>query len=494
MHIWTCNFDKMAEAPTEENCCVLKEIFHHKLHDLKAKQTKNESLITLFIDDHFFEKAKRYLKHQAEKSLGLDSAQETCLQMTKWEINTIKRKNWSFENDSLVTEDKKKVVPKGQLHEVLSLAHRRINHRGRQITSKWINNNYSEVNSKVISLFVASCRFHAEQQSITSRVKMVEKPLQSPRFLSLLEIDLMDFRNCPCDCREPHTWAINIIDHHTKYVYVSPLINKTADEVLRVIKMYCYTYGFPKMILTDNGKEFKNKKMETFCNENGIKQGHGSPRTPTTQGLVERANRSWKEDMRALIVSTNKETNKWCQSTMEAAYVRNIAYHRAIKQSPYEAVYGIKPHREQLTPSLSLDQATEGEAPVTTSDTDESTQSISDERTKKRKSISENQEDYNNRMIKQTRQSSRSKSFKVDDMVSIKIDKVDKKTPMHPNMLMGKITATENGYAKVVTQFGVIQGYIATSRLQPCTATGVKLNYDKEISFSSACKEAHNSN
>ena len=133
--------------------------------------------------------------------------------------------------------------------------------------------------------------------------------------------------------------------------------------------------------------------------------------------------------MKELIVSTNKETNKWCQSTMEAAYVRNIAYHRAIKQSPYEAVYGIKPHREQLTPSLSLDQATEGEAPVTTNDTGESTQSISDERTKKRKSISENQEDYNNRMIKQTRQSSRSKSFKVDDMVSIKIDKVDKKHP-----------------------------------------------------------------
>ena len=61
-------------------------------------------------------------------------------------------------------------------------------------------------------------------------------------------------------------------------------------------------------------------------------------------------------------------------------------------------------------------------------------------------------------------------------------------------MLMGKITAAENGYAKVVTQFEVIQGYIVTSRLQPCTATGVKLNYDKEISFSSACKEAHDSN
>ena len=112
---------------------------------------------------------------------------------------------------------------------------------------------------------------------------------------------------------------------------------------------------------------------------------------------------------------------------MEAAYVRNIAHHRAIKQSPYEAVYGIKPHREQLTPSLLLDQETEVEAPVTTNDSRESSQSISDEWTKKRKSVSENQEDYNNRMIKQTQQSSRSKSFKVDDMVSIKIDKVYKK-------------------------------------------------------------------
>ena len=79
-------------------------------------------------------------------------------------------------------------------------------------------------------------------------------------------------------------------------------------------------------------------------------------------------------------------------------------------------------------------------------------------------------------------------------MVSIKIDKVDKKTPMHPNMLMGKITAVENGYAKVVTQFGVIQRFVETSRLQFCTATGVKLNYDKETCFSSACYEAHNSN
>ena len=72
--------------------------------------------------------------------------------------------------------------------------------------------------------------------------------------------------------------------------------------------------------------------MEAFCEENRIQVAHGSPRTPTTQGLVERSNRSWKEDMRALIMSTSSTSvQKWCEKASEAAYTRNISYHRAIK-------------------------------------------------------------------------------------------------------------------------------------------------------------------
>ena len=76
----------------------------------------------------------------------------------------------------------------------------------------------------------------------------------------------MNFRNCPCDCTEKHTCAMNITDHHTQYVHVTPLKPaKSADEVLTGFERYCYTYGFPKKILTDNGKEFANKTMEAFC-------------------------------------------------------------------------------------------------------------------------------------------------------------------------------------------------------------------------------------
>ena len=110
-----------------------------------------------------------------------------------------------------------------------------------------------------------------------------------------------------------------------------PLHDKTAKEVLANLTSYCYSFGFPPKNLSDNGKEFRNKKMKQFCEENGITLSHGAARTPTTQGLTERSNRSWKEDMRTIIVEiAEKNIQRWCEYTNQAAYTRNISYHRAI--------------------------------------------------------------------------------------------------------------------------------------------------------------------
>ena len=87
-----------------------------------------------------------------------------------------------------------------------------------------------------------------------------------------------------------------------------------------------------------------------FCKDNGIELSHGAPQTLTTQGLSERSNLSWKQDMRSLIVSTaDKNIKKWCQYTREASYARNISNYQAIKVFLYEAVYGIRPHSKKLS-------------------------------------------------------------------------------------------------------------------------------------------------
>ena len=47
-----------------------------------------------------------------------------------------------------------------------------------------------EHKEKVVNVFVKMSQFHGELRSITSCVKIVNKPLQAPTFLSLIEIDL----------------------------------------------------------------------------------------------------------------------------------------------------------------------------------------------------------------------------------------------------------------------------------------------------------------
>ena len=96
-------------------------------------------------------------------------------------------------------------------------------------------------------------------------------------------------------------------------------------------------------------------------------------------------------------------------------------------------------------------------------------------------------------MVQQSKKKAGQKSsqFKVEDVVSIKIDKVDKPSPFYPNMLLGKITELENHYARVVTRFGKIQTLISPTRLNLCAAINLTFDYSKEISFTSACKQAN---
>jgi len=40
------------------------------------------------------------------------------------------------------------------------------------------------------------------------------------------------------------------------------------------------------------------------------------------------------------------QISTWCKYTMQASYIMNITYHRAVNMTPYEAVFHMKAKRE----------------------------------------------------------------------------------------------------------------------------------------------------
>ena len=104
----------------------------------------------------------------------------------------------------------------------------------------------------------------------------------------------------------------------------------------------------------------------------------------------------------------------------------NITLHRAINTTPYEAVFGITAHRENHH-NTDEDIKCQGETTELASGkkTLDNDQCETFERAAKRQTIRERQSQYNEEMVKQTSQS-RKAPFKIDDMIAIEIDRVDK--------------------------------------------------------------------
>jgi len=84
-----------------------------------------------------------------------------------------------------------------------------------------------------------------------------------------------------------YEWVIDVIDHFTKYLWSYPVKNNNAQNALYCIKNFCMMVGYPKILQSDNGLEYKNNIIKNFCENNNIKQIFSSLRHPETNGVIE---------------------------------------------------------------------------------------------------------------------------------------------------------------------------------------------------------------
>ena len=149
----------------------------------------------MFISDDFYHQAKLWL---AQEEGSFES-------ISKRDIATIKRKQWTLQQGKIQDKNGRLVIPKRDLFKTLTDAHSAIAHRGRDKTEHYVRERYSGINQEVTELFVSLCILHQSQRSVTSYMKKpVVKPIAADGFLMHVEIDLTNFRNLPCSCSPSH--------------------------------------------------------------------------------------------------------------------------------------------------------------------------------------------------------------------------------------------------------------------------------------------------
>uniref|UniRef100_A0A5S6QM96 RNA-directed DNA polymerase n=1 Tax=Trichuris muris TaxID=70415 RepID=A0A5S6QM96_TRIMR len=101
-------------------------------------------------------------------------------------------------------------------------------------------------------------------------------------------------------------WLV-VVDAHSKWMDVIPLRNTSTVSVVKHCRRLFANFGLPRYIVSDNGPQFTSEEFKTFCQMNNIVHIKATPYHPKTNGLAERAVRTFKERMSKSTSSDNVE-------------------------------------------------------------------------------------------------------------------------------------------------------------------------------------------
>ncbi|KAJ9535417.1 LOW QUALITY PROTEIN: hypothetical protein OSB04_un001468 [Centaurea solstitialis] len=177
----------------------------------------------------------------------------------------------------------------------------------------------------------------------SKEVNTISSPLQ------LLHMDLFGPTNVMSIGKK--SYCLVIVDDYSRFTWVYFL--RTKDETNGLIKPFVIrvenkTNLRLKVIRSDNGTEFKNADLNSFCRK---KRQYSAPRTPQQNGVAERRNRTLIEAARTMLADSKLPITFWAEAVNTACYVQNrVLIVKSKGKTPYELFEKRKPYIGFLQP------------------------------------------------------------------------------------------------------------------------------------------------
>ncbi|KAL3248810.1 hypothetical protein MRX96_056350 [Rhipicephalus microplus] len=130
------------------------------------------------------------------------------------------------------------------------------------------------------------------------------------------------------------------IDHATRYMDAVTVPSTSSTHYLDFMtNRWIPRFGVPSVIITDQAKEFVNKKTNQFHRRLGIAHQNSPPYWPQSNGLIERMVGTLKQVLRKML--NNKD--KWQKEVPQATLAINAMKHRHSGHSPFRLMHGYDP-------------------------------------------------------------------------------------------------------------------------------------------------------
>ncbi|GJT32934.1 retrovirus-related pol polyprotein from transposon TNT 1-94 [Tanacetum coccineum] len=150
---------------------------------------------------------------------------------------------------------------------------------------------------------------------------------------------------------KPTTKLVSLLNRQMRYTWTRFLKTKNeAFEKFEILSRKIQNQLGSSIIAirTDHGQEFDNEvQFGAYCDAQGITHNFSAPRTPQSNGVVERKNRTLQEMSRTMLNEQSIPQKFWCNAVDTSTYILNrILIRPILGKTPYEIFRGRKPSLE----------------------------------------------------------------------------------------------------------------------------------------------------
>lgn len=137
-----------------------------------------------------------------------------------------------------------------------------------------------------------------------------------------------------------NTTLLVINDKYTKWSELVPLHNATTPALIAALRTRIFSrFGWPRTLITDNGKQFVSNQFQKFLQQCNIHQRCNAPYAPQSNP-TERANRVIKTMIAQYIENDHR---RWDEHLPELMFALNTAIHTSTGFSPAYLNFGRDP-------------------------------------------------------------------------------------------------------------------------------------------------------
>ena len=152
------------------------------------------------------------------------------------------------------------------------------------------------------------------------------------------------------ETKNGNKYIITLSDYFSKWPEAAAIPSKEATCVASfLLEVFC-RHGWPKIVLSDQGREFVNQINSCLFERTGVQHCVSSAYHPQTNGLDERLNQTLVTTIKKVVDACS---NDWDEHISAALYAYRISKQASSKFSPFFLMYNRQPRKAV---SLAIDE------------------------------------------------------------------------------------------------------------------------------------------